>query len=116
MWSEYPNNKNSSHIKINGNENALIHMMTAVPVPLHTAIEFLEWLLEQEISANDVYKMPMCVFEQLAKEFLIENKGVIENTNPPPSYAGENSVSRSGKGGIKKPPMLKGEWCRKLDS
>lgn len=77
LWSESPNNKDSSHIKINGNENTLKHMMTAVPVPLHTAIEFLEWLLEQEIGADEVYKMPMCVFEQLAKEFLIENNGVI---------------------------------------
>ena len=54
-------------------------MMTAVPVPLHTTIEFLEWLLKQEINADDVYKMPMCVFEQLAKDFLIENNGVIDS-------------------------------------
>ena len=54
-------------------------MMTAVPVPLHTTIEFLEWLLKQKINADDVYKMPMCVFEQLAKDFLIENNGVIDS-------------------------------------
>ena len=53
--------------------------MTAVPVPLHTTIEFLEWLLKQKINADDVYKMPMCVFEQLAKDFLIENNGVIDS-------------------------------------
>ena len=79
LWSESQNNKNNLHIKNNGDGNTLIHMMTAVPVPLHTTIEFLEWLLKQEINADDVYKMPMCVFEQLAKDFLIENNGVIDS-------------------------------------
>lgn len=77
LWQEPLNKKTNSKIKING--NALIHMMTAVPDSLHTEIEFLEWLLKQKLNADDVYKMPMCVFEQLAKDFLIETNGIINN-------------------------------------
>lgn len=80
LWDESHNNKNNLHIKIDENGNThIVHIMTAVPVPLHTTIEFLEWLLKQKINADDVYKMPMYVFKQLAKDFLIENNGVIDN-------------------------------------
>lgn len=48
----------------------VMHMMVAVPDSLHTEIEFLEWLLKQNLSVDDIYKMPMCVFEQLAKNFI----------------------------------------------
>lgn len=78
LWSEFQNNNEENlHKVINGDGYALIRMMTAVPVSLHTTIEFLEWLLKQEINADEVYRMPMCVFEQLAEQFLLENKGAI---------------------------------------
>lgn len=77
LWGQSKNNKDTSHIILNGNE--IMHMMTSVPVTLHTGIEFLEWLLKQEINADDVCKMPMCVFEQLARDFLLENEGVIND-------------------------------------
>ncbi len=79
LWSESSNNMNGAHKMINEDEDTLIKMMTAVPVSPHTAMEFLEWLLRQELSAEDVYKMPMCVFEKLVKEFLAENNEVISS-------------------------------------
>lgn len=59
--------------------NTLIHMRVAVPSALYIEIEFLEWLLKQELNAEDVSKMSMCVFEKLAKDFSIEVKGKVDN-------------------------------------
>lgn len=80
LWEEslIPN-KSNSKINISGDGTTLIHMLTAVPTPLHTTIDFLEWLLNQEITADDVSKMPDYVFEQLAKDFLSENNGTMNN-------------------------------------
>ncbi len=82
LWQEALNKNIDSRCENNVKGNIpmhVMHMMVAVPDSLHTEIEFLEWLLKQKLSVYDVYKMPMCVFEQLAKNFIIENNGTINN-------------------------------------
>ncbi|ADU26506.1 hypothetical protein [Ethanoligenens harbinense] len=58
----------------------LMHNLVGVPTTLQLEIEFLEWLLKQKLNANDISKMPMSVFEKLAKEFSIEKSGIVDNS------------------------------------
>lgn len=59
-------------------EDALLHMLVAFPSTLHNEIDFLEWLLKQELDADDISKMPIYVFKELAKEYSIEIKGKVD--------------------------------------
>lgn len=79
LWDEPVRKRKKSNLKINGSDDTLIHMRVAVPTALHIEIEFLEWLLKQELNADDISKMPMCVFEKLAEDFSIEVKGKVDN-------------------------------------
>lgn len=58
----------------------LMHHLVGAPTALQLEIEFLEWLLKQELNADDISKMPMSVFEELAKEFSIESKGIVDKS------------------------------------
>ena len=79
LWYESVRKSGKSNLKINSNNDVIMHMLVSVPTALNIEIEFLEWLLKQELDAYDIAKMPMCVFEKLAEDFSIDVKGKIDN-------------------------------------
>lgn len=78
LWNEPVHNRESPRLNINSDGRTLIHNRISVPTELHIEIDFLEWLLKQELNADDISKMPMCVFEKLAEDFSIEIKGNVD--------------------------------------
>lgn len=79
LWYESVRKSGKSNLKINSNNDVIMPMLVSVPTALNIEIEFLEWLLKQELDAYDIAKMPMCVFEKLAEDFSIDVKGKIDN-------------------------------------
>lgn len=79
LWDEPVRKRKNSNIRVNSSEDMLFSMQVAIPTALHIEIEFLEWLLKQKLNADDISKMPICVFEKLAEEFSIEIKGKVDN-------------------------------------
>jgi len=78
LWDESRRDKNGLHLT-KGGSTQMLHMRLAVPTELYVEIEFLEWLLKQELNADDILKMPVSVFEKLAKDFSVESKGIIDD-------------------------------------
>lgn len=86
LWGEPVRKWKGSNLKFNRSEDTYgthisLHSMVEVSIStaLHVEIEFLEWLLEQELHADDISKMPMAVFEKLAEDFSVEVKGKVDN-------------------------------------
>lgn len=79
LWDDSIQKKKKNDIEINGRSNSCCYMRVAVPTAVHIEVEFLEWLLKQELNADDLSKMPMCVFEKLVEDFSISVKGKVDN-------------------------------------
>ena len=79
LWDDSIQKKGKNNIEINGSSNSCCYMRVAVPTAVHIEVEFLEWLLKQELNADDLSKMPMCVFEKLVEDFSISVKGKVDN-------------------------------------
>ncbi len=79
LWDDTVRKQDNTSIGINSFENYTINCQIAVPSSLHIEIEFLEWLMKQRLNTDDILKMPICVFEKLAKVFSFETRGKVDN-------------------------------------
>ncbi|MCL2083752.1 MAG: hypothetical protein FWH06_00655 [Oscillospiraceae bacterium] len=58
----------------------IITMSLMLPCPAELSIEldFLEWLLNRRLDADDISKMPLAVFEKMASDYLNDKSGTVD--------------------------------------